>query len=130
LALLSTFVVSALSLSATDALAGTVTGWNLVGSGDFNGDGQADYLQFNSMSLRSGIWYISGRTLLGGAYGPTVASGYQLRGAADFNADGKPDYALFNAATRQSAIWYLNNNVYVSAAYGPTLPIGWSLVAP
>jgi hypothetical protein len=76
------------------------------------------------------MWYMSGRTLLGGAYGPAIASGYQLRGAADFNGDGKPDYVLSNPTTRQSAIWYMNNNVYVSAAYGPTLPVGWSLVAP
>jgi hypothetical protein len=82
---------------------------------------------FNSGTGQTAIWYLSGLTFVGGAYGPNVPSGWQLVAAADFNGNGKPDYLLYKASTRQTAIWYLNNNVYVSGAYGPTLPAGWSL---
>jgi hypothetical protein len=101
-----------------------------MGVADFDLDGHADYALFNPSTRQSAIWYMSGRSLLGGVYGPTIASGYQLMGAADFNGNGKSDYGLFNATSRQTAIWYLNNNVFVSGAYGPTLPAGWSLLAP
>jgi len=83
---------------------------------------------FNSTSRQTAIWYLSGPTFIGSAFGPTPPSGWALVATADFNGDGKPDYVLYNAATRQTAIWYLNNNVFVSGVLGPTLPASWSLV--
>jgi hypothetical protein len=74
--------------------------------------------------------YLSGRTVIGAAWGPTILSNWALVATGDFNGDGHPDYVLYNAGTRQTAIWYLINNVYVSGALGPTIPVGWSLTAP
>jgi hypothetical protein len=85
---------------------------------------------FNSATRQTAIWYLSGPTFIGSAYGPTPPGGWALVAAKDFNGNGKPDYVLYNAGTRQTAIWYLNNNVFVSAAFGPTIPAGWSLVGP
>jgi hypothetical protein len=97
---------------------------------DLNADGRADYLLFNPSTRQSAIWYLSGVTFVGGAFGPTIAGGYELTGTADFNGDGKPDYLLYNPSTRQTAIWYLNNSTFIGAAFGPILPAGWNLVAP
>ena len=97
---------------------------------DFNGDGERDYLLFNASTRQSAIWYLSGVTFLGSAYGPTSPAGWSLIGTADFNGDGKPDYLFFSPSTGWTAIWYMNNNVFTGSAYGPTLPTGWSLVAP
>jgi hypothetical protein len=105
--------------------------WGLRSLGDFTRDSHPDYALFNSSSGQTAIWYLSGPTLIGGAYGPSIPIGFwALVATADFNGDGYPDYVLYNAGTRQTAIWYLNNNSYVSGAFGPTLPPGWSLVAP
>ena len=101
-----------------------------MGIADFDGDGHADYLLFRPDTGYTAIFYLSGATLVGAAWGPTLPSGWTLVATADFNADGKPDYVLYKNATRQTGIWYLNNNVFVSGAYGPTLPVGWSLGAP
>jgi hypothetical protein len=95
---------------------------------DFNGDGHRDYALFNLGTRQTAIWYLSGPTFIGGAFGPTLPAGWALVATADFNGNGKPDYVLYNAGTRQTAIWYLNNNVFVSGAFGPTIPAGWSLV--
>jgi hypothetical protein len=76
------------------------------------------------------IWYLSGVTMVGGAFGPTLPNAWTLVGAADFNGDASPDYVLYNASTHQTAIWYMNNNVLVSGAFGPTLPGAWNVVAP
>ncbi|HET9367404.1 MAG TPA: hypothetical protein VFO22_04985, partial [Candidatus Udaeobacter sp.] len=78
---------------------------------------------------QTAIWYLSGVTFIGGAYGPTLPGGWALVATGDFNADSYPDYVLYNAGTRQTAIWYLHNNVFVGGAFGPTVPAGWSLVA-
>ena len=101
-----------------------------MGIADFNGDGKSDYLLFNPSTHNSAIWYLSGTTPIGSAFGPTIAAGYNLSGTADFNRDGKPDYLLFNPNTRQTAIWYLNNNVRIGTAVGPTLATGFTLAAP
>ena len=106
----------------------TLGWWFLVGAADFNRDGHPDYV-LEHVTGQTAIWYLSGRTFVGSAYGPTVRSGWGWAGTADFNGDGNPDYVLYNADTRQTAIWYLNNNVYTGSAWGPTLPAGWSLVA-
>ena len=71
---------------------------------------------------------LSGVTVTGAAFGPTIGSGWTLVATPEFNADGGPDFLLYNAATRQTAIWYLNNNVYIGSASGRTLPVGWSLL--
>jgi hypothetical protein len=102
----------------------------LVGIADFNRDGKRDYLLFNPSTHHSVIWYLSGATRIGSAFGPTIAAGYNLVGTSDFNRDGKPDYLLFNPSTRGTAIWYLNNNVRIATAVGPTLAAGYTLAAP
>jgi hypothetical protein len=99
-----------------------------VGIADFDREGHQDYLLYNFSNHQTGIWYLSGRTFLRGAYGPNIPSGWALVAVADFNGDGHPDYLLYNPVTRQTAIWYMNNNVYVIGVYGPTLPVGWNLV--
>ncbi len=96
---------------------------------DFNGDGSSDFVLQNASTHQAAIWYLSGPTFIGGAYGPTIPGGWAPVATADFNGDGNPDYVLYNASTGQTAIWYLDNNVFAGGAYGPTLPPGWSLVA-
>jgi hypothetical protein len=102
----------------------------LVGVADFNRDGKTDYLLFNASTHQSAIWYLSGGTVIGSAYGPTIATGYQVTGAADFDGDGSLDYVLYNPSTQRTALWYLYNYALIGGAYGPTLPAGWSLVRP
>ena len=97
---------------------------------DFNRNGQTDYALFKPSTRQTAIYYLSGVTYAGSAYGPTIASGYELRGTADFNGNGRPDYLLYNAGTRRTALWYLTNNVYAGSALGPILAAGWSLAAP
>ena len=97
---------------------------------DFNRDGNNDYALFNSSMRQTAILYLSGVTVVGGAWGPTLPSGWTLIGTADFNGDRKPDYLLYNASTRRTAVLYLKNNVVAGAAYAPTLPAAWNLLSP
>ena len=78
--------------------------------------------EFNAIARQTAIWYLSGVTFVGGAFGPALPNGWTLVATGDFNGDSKPDYVLYNASTQQTAIWYMNNNVYAGGAYGPILP--------
>jgi FG-GAP-like repeat len=94
------------------------SGWELVGTADFNGDGKPDYVLFNATIRQTAIWYLDNNVLTGGDFGPTLPNGWNLVGVADFNGDGKADYLLYNPSTRQTVIWYLNRFVLIGRAYG------------
>jgi hypothetical protein len=96
---------------------------------DFDGDGHPDLLLYNSITHRTGIWYLKNTKLKSALYGPSLPSDWQIAGVADFDGDGQPDFAVFNAITRQTGIWYLSGPSLVRGAYGPSLPGGWDLVA-
>jgi hypothetical protein len=51
----------------------TELSWQIVGVGDFNGDGKMDILWRNSVSGENGVWYMNGGTRLGVEYLPPVA---------------------------------------------------------
>jgi hypothetical protein len=48
------------------------SGWTLLATADFNGDGRPDYVLFNPSSRRTAIWYLNNNIFIGGAYGPTL----------------------------------------------------------
>jgi hypothetical protein len=48
--------------------------WQIVGTGDFNGDGQVDILwRYNGSGGANAVWYMNGTTLTGGADVPSLA---------------------------------------------------------
>jgi FG-GAP-like repeat len=102
-------------------------GWTILGSADFDSDGQPDYLLFNSTTRQTAIWYLNGGRLVKGAYAPALPAGWTVVGAADFNRDGRPDLLLFEPSTGRSGIWYFNGASRLGSDYGPTLPAGWTL---
>jgi len=104
------------------------SGWNLITTADFNGNGRPDYVLYNANTRQTAVWYMNNNVFVNGVYGPTLPAGWRLRGVADFNRDSHPDYALFNSTTSQTVIGYLSGPTVIGAAYGPSLPSGWELV--
>ena len=47
-------------------------GWSLIDVADFNRDGNNDYALFNSSTRQTAIWYLSGVTHIGGAWGQNL----------------------------------------------------------
>lgn len=85
--------------------------WNIVGTGDFNNDGQQDLVWQHRTTGVIGIWYMNGRSMQSTALtSPDRASdiGWRIVGVGDFNRDGKPDFLWQHDTTRQIAIWYMN----------------------
>jgi hypothetical protein len=68
-----------------------------------DGNGNRDYALFSPAMGKTAIWYLSGATVTGGAYGPTLPARWQLMAIGDFNNDGHPDFVIYNSATRQTA---------------------------
>jgi hypothetical protein len=108
------------------------TGWELIDSADFDGNGYPDYVLFNKTSGKTAIWYLKDNGLVSSLFGPDIPAGWALGAVGDFNGDGKPDYVLYttNFGTRLTQIWYMTNNIVREKGPGPTLtpsPSTWSI---
>ena len=109
-----------------------VAGWYiLAGVADFNRDGHPDYLLLDSgISPDTEIWYLSGRTLVGSARGPSVPrvpSGWGWWVSATLNGDA-PRLCALQCEHSPDSDLYFHNNVYVVRGHGRTLPVGWFVV--
>jgi hypothetical protein len=113
------------SVSATEVV-GPNPGpnWRLVGTGDFNGNGQSDLLWQNVSTGQAAIWDMSGTNVtstavVAGDPGPS----WKLVGTGDFNGDGMSDL-LWQNTNGQVATWQMNGFNVTSAGVvadpGPT----------
>jgi hypothetical protein len=119
-------------ISAVTAPTATITtgAWNVVSSGDFNGDGNSDILW---QSATNGSIDIS---LMNGATGTPVSigvapAGYTAVGTGDFNGDGKSDVLFENTTSGDAQIWLMNGTTPGSIinVTGPgTTATGWKLL--
>jgi VCBS repeat protein/PQQ enzyme-like repeat protein len=107
------------------------SGWALVATADFNGDGHPDWVIRHAATGQTAILYMNNKDVIDFAFGPPIPNGWSLAGVADFDGDGHPDYALFIPRTGQTVIGYLSGPTptVIGVALGPTLPSGWALVA-
>lgn len=87
-----------------------VGGWRVVGSGDFNGDGQSDLVWQNDATRQLTVWYLGPapmHTFLKYNFLPSAPSPWRVVAVTDFNRDGKPDLLWQNDTTRHTTVWFL-----------------------
>src|SRR5262249_24475624 len=93
------------------------SGWNYLGSGDFNGDGTSDILWQNGSTLA--IWTVQNGAFSQSAVVNTAApAGYAFAGVGDYNGDGTSDMLWRDATNGQTQIWTMANN-QVSETFNP-----------
>jgi hypothetical protein len=111
-------------------LAVTDLTWQIVGTGDFNGDGKPDIIWRNSVMGENYIWYMNGVTKIGGDYLLTVMDmTWQIVGTGDFNGDGKPDIIWRNSVMGENYIWYMDGVTKIGGDYLLTVTdLTWQIV--
>ena len=90
--------------------------WQVVGVGDFNGDGFADLVYRRPSDGLTEIQFLHGTTAIGGgviANNPFDAS-WQVAGVGDFNGDGVSDLVYHQASSGLTGIEFLKGTSVLS----------------
>jgi hypothetical protein len=111
------------------------TAWQIVGSGDINGDGSPDLVWQNISSRVLVTWFMNGTTMVGG--GAFTVSGpsdlaWQARGLVDLDGDGRVDLIWQHVTGGYLAAWMLDGQNFRSAELlNPAqVNLGWRLGGP
>ncbi len=103
---------SILSDGETSVSAGDLSGWQIKGFDDFNGDGMADILWRDKTSGQTSIWFMNGVTVIGSSDLTTLQvapdSDLDIAGTGDFNGDGMADILWRDNTSGQTSIWFMN----------------------
>jgi hypothetical protein len=110
--------------------------WAIVGTGDFNGDGNTDILWQNNASGALIVWYMNGVNRIAfAALDPNGVSdtNWKVRAVGDYNGDGKPDIVWQYTPTGDILVWFMNGVIRTGFSF--TNPMnagdpGWKVVGP
>src|SRR5262249_29252135 len=86
-----------------------VSGWSIAGTGDVNGDADADIIWRNTVTGDVGVWEMNGTSItLATNILNNVASNWVSNGVGDSNGDGRSDILWRNTSTGDVGLWELN----------------------
>jgi hypothetical protein len=87
--------------------------WTIIGLGDFNGDGYADFL-WRDTAGDLAIWEMNGAQVLNpSATGVATVTGWSVIGIGDFNGDGMSDI-LWTDNNGNYTIWEMNGTTVLN----------------
>jgi hypothetical protein len=117
----------------------TEEGWEFVGRGDFDRDGNADVFWYNRLSGLSKIEYVVDGVptksanvvdIQGNIFKAGDAGDWQVQAIGDFNRDGWLDLFWLNKRSGQTGYWQMNDNQLIGGSTtSPTIgdPQDWQV---
>jgi hypothetical protein len=118
--LLSAWFMNGTSLAGSSALTPnqvTDTNWKIVGSADFNHDGELDLFWQHQVTRLMTIWFMNGTSFVGpGLLSNNTVSdtNWEIRAIGDFTGDGSPDLIWQHRVSGSLVAWVLNGMTLVT----------------
>ena len=99
--------------------------WQVLGTGDFNGDGRSDLLWRNETGITA-IWEMNGNQVIGNYGIGTLSTDWRFVDTGDFNGDGNSD-VLWRHNNGAIKIWQVNSGQMSDLSLG-SVPNEWKIV--
>jgi hypothetical protein len=117
--------VNVASGRGTNQFYNTLSGWDLVATGDFNGDGTDDLVWRNATTGQNLLWEMW-RDGIAVARDLSTFSGWAIGALGDFDGDGTADILWSNIETGRNYIWLMDDGQPKKTFFGGDIP-GWTL---
>jgi hypothetical protein len=98
----------------------------IVGTGDFNGDGDADILWINTSTNAPTIWIMNGTSVVSMTTLAAPPPSWRLVGTSDVNGDGKADL-LWQNSDGTTTVWEMNGTTVAAAVAVGNPGVPWIL---
>jgi ribosomal protein L27 len=115
-----------------------VARWDVIDSGDYNGDGLSDLLwrDLSSSGERSaGVLHVSSHLELSEPVNLNLGTNHSVVGTADYDGDGAADLLVFDRKTRELVLWLMAGNgaprfESIDTVSADWLPVGFNTDDP
>ena len=106
--------------------------WKIVGTADFNGDSNTDYLWQHEESGDVYVWYMDDTNPASGVPVPWEGDrAWKIAGVVDFNSDGKPDILWRHPLSGQNYVWFMDGTTVTEGSQiDPVLDHNWKIAGP
>jgi hypothetical protein len=102
--------------------------YEIVGRGDFNGDGWFDILWRHKTNGDVWIWLMQGDTPISQTYVDRVDVNYDIVGTGDYDGDRKADILWRHKTNGQVWIWLMNGVASTARTLVDTIPVVYAIV--
>ncbi len=110
-------------------------GWRMVGSGDFDGDGQPDVVWHHQTTGAVSVWLMEGTALRPGGGmslgSPVTDLNWKLGTVGDLNNDGKPDLIWQHQTQGWVSAWLMNGTQMIEGTLltpAQVADVDWKIV--